>query len=182
MLKLTTQDGRTLEISRNHHLFISGSYKGENSPAKLTVTTFNKVIKHFSDGSTYETGDGVIERYGIIGNFSTDTAFQNSLNALHEAWNNGATEFTVPQDSPFKSMVEQFDDFCEENHLICVSINELGYKLSDLPRNIHIWKTTSDFERRNILVADPTGTTPADVFGGVYAKSLAKWQAIKITA
>ena len=175
MFKLKTQDGRTLDISRDYRLFISGNYKSKSTPAQLTVTTFTK-------GDYFDINQpepSLVQRYGVIGTFATNTAFKNAVVTLREAWDKGSTEFNVPQDSPFKSMDEQFDDFCEEHHLICVSINELGYKPSDIPRNIHIWKTTSDFERRNILVADPTAKTPADAWGGVYAKSFAKWQALK---
>ena len=90
---------------------------------------------------------------------------------LHDAWKSRADEFVVPQDNLPKSDVELFEDFCEKHGLTCVSINELGYTPQDTARNAKIWKTTSDFERRNILVA----TDNCDA----YSASLKKWKALQ---
>lgn len=177
-MKLVTQDGRTLEISHEYHLAVFGSVhvsgKLEGKKAKLTATTFNKVIKQFKDGTTYETGDGVVERYGVIGEFSNTTGLYKARDALQEAWANGASEFVVPQDLFAKSADEQFDDFCEEHGLTCVTINELGYHRWDIPKNLKIWRETDEFERRGILVCDPETHD--------YDKSFAKWQALQLEA
>lgn len=182
-MTIITQDGRRLDISRKYHLHICATIheasKLIGKKCKLDVTTFNKVICHFKDGSAYETGDGVVHRYGIIGEFDTYTCQDNTQKALRKAWERGDEFFIVPQDTGEKSLAERFDDFCHEHGLTCVSINELGYNHLDIARNANIWRNSGDFERRNILVADPDGDYDPNTFGGVYAKSLAKWRALQ---
>ena len=115
----------------------------------------------------------------VVGYFATQTSRRKAADMLNKAWKSGATEFTVPQDTFAKSAVEQFDDLCEEHGLTCVSINELGYHRWDIPRNLQIWRETDEFEKRGILVADPDGDYSPEEFGGAYAKSLKKWQALQ---
>ena len=187
MFKITTQDGRTLDISRNYKLNVWTEHSDNAKALSITLETnaipVQSKIRYCVNGVWHEQAcyrwhrEKVLDE--VIGYFGTLTSRDKAGMLLMDAWHNGAEFFTVPQDNFLKSASEQFDDFCEEHHLILVSINELGYKPSDIPRNIHIWKTTSDFERSNILVADPTAKTPADAFGDVFAKSLAKWQALK---
>ena len=182
MMTVTTQDGRKLQISRKYHLHVSGTVhaggKCVGKVFKLTATTFNKVICHFRDGSPYETGDGVVERCGIIGEFDTRTCQLKAWKALEDAWKNGDSEFTVPADTGEFDSAEAFDKFCEEHNLTCVLINELGYNAQDTARNAFIWRTSDDFERRNILVADIDNCCNPDDFGGAYSTSLKKWQAL----
>lgn len=186
-MKLVTQDGRTLKVSRECRLFISGFLKGNGHGATLTVTTFTKSKwddvpfseRHKHPGYEALPNRELVESYGVIGEYSTNTGRNKAADMLDEAWKSGATEFTVPQDTFEKSEAEKFDDFAAEHHLTLVSINELGYKPSDTARNMRTWQTTNEFERRNIIVADPTGNyDPAD-FGGAYSTSLAKWQALQ---
>lgn len=169
-MKLVTQDGRELELSREYHLFPMCILKCEKAPARLAITTFTKEIRTLSDGMTYETGGDIVERYGVVGEFATNTGLDAARDLLQAAWENGAEEFTVPQDTFEKSDAEKFEEFCEENHLTLVTINELGYQEGDVATNLRIWRTTDEFERRGILVADPTGE---------YATSLKKWQALQ---
>lgn len=182
MMTITTQDGRKLQISRKYHLHISGythaAGKLVGKKCKLTATTFNKVICHFSDGTPYETGEGVVERYGVIGEFNTHTCLHNVWDSLRAAWNNGATDFAVPFDSGEVNQAEAFENFCEEHGLTCAAINELGYNSQDTARNAYLWRTTNDFERRNILVADLDNNYSPNDFGGAYSTSLKKWQAL----
>ena len=184
-MTIITQDGRTLDINRKYHLFICASIHGggklSGKKCKLSVTTFNKVFRTYSDGTTYETGDGVVERYGTVGEFDTVTCLHKASDALQKAWDNQATQFIVPFDTGEIDAKEAFDNFCEEHGLTCVSINELGYNACDTYINAHIWRTTNDFERRNILVADIDDDYNPDTFGGVYAKSLAKWRALQVS-
>lgn len=172
-MKLTTQDGRTLELDHNYYLQISGSIPcgGVGKKCKLTVATFNKAIGAFSDGMTYEHGDGIVERYGTVGEYSSSTSLDKARAALDTAWKSGAEEFTVPQDTFEKTDAEKFDDYCEEHGLICVTIEELGYQPCDRIYNLKTWRETDEFERRGILVCDP------ETHG--YAKSLAKWQKLQ---
>ena len=186
-MKLVTQDGRTLEISPEHRLFISGYTKGNGHGATLTVTTFTKSKwddipfseRHKHPGYEAFPKRELVERYGIIGEYSTNTGREKAADMLNKAWKSGASEFTVPQDTFEKSDWEQFDDFAKEHHLTLVSINELGYKPSDTARNLRIWQTTNEFERRNIIVADPTDNYDPAAFGGAYSTSLAKWRALQ---
>lgn len=183
-MTIITQDGRKLQISRNFHLHICGSAhvagRLVGKKYKLSVTTFTKVIKHFSDGTAYETGDDIAERYGVVGEFDTATCFHKAFDALHAAWKNGAPEFVVPIDTGEIDAVEAFDNFCEEHDLTLVSINELGYNKLDTARNARIWRNSSEFERRNILVADIDGNYSPNDFGGAYSTSLKKWQELQI--
>ena len=178
-MKLVTQEGRELELSREYHLFPMCILKCEKAPARLAITTFTKEIRTLSSGMTYETGGDIVERYGVVGEFVTNTGLDAARDLLQAVWENGAEEFTVPQDTFEKSDDEKFNDFCEENHLTLVTINELGYKPSDIPKNLQIWKTTDEFEQRGILVADPTGEYDINAFGGAYSTSLKKWQALQ---
>ena len=178
-MKLVTQDGRTLEISREYRLFISGYLKYRGHDATVTVTTFTKSKwddipyseRHKYPG--YETFPDceVVERYGVVGEYATDTGRGIAAEMLDKAWKSGATKFTMPQDIFAKSAAEQLDDLAKEHGLTLVSINELGYTPVDTARNLHIWRTTDEFERRNIIVCDPETHS--------YETSLAKWRALQ---
>lgn len=178
-MKLVTQDGRTLELSREHRLFISGCLKCNGHGATVTVTAFTKSKwddipfseRHRHPG--YETFPNrkVIADYGVVGEYATDTGREIAAKMLDKAWQSDATEFIMPQDTFAKSAAEQLDDLAEEHGLTLVSINELGYTPGDIPRNLHIWRTTDEFERRNIIVCDPETHS--------YETSLAKWRALR---
>lgn len=172
-MTIITQDGRTLNLSRQLHLsahaghtYTLDGYIG----SEVTAATFKKKIKRLSDGTTYETGDGIVARYGVLGTYSTRTGADKAVDMLQKAWQNGATEFIMPQDNGEKSEIEIMEDFAEANNLTLCSINEVGYRPSDVARNLHIWRTTNEFERRNIIICDRYGD---------YSKSLAKWQALQ---
>lgn len=174
MLKLVTQDGRTLQISRDLHLLAGAGHRytmNGYTGSEVKAATFTKKIRTLSNGRTYDTGDELVERYGVIGTYSTKTGAENAADALNAAWKNGATKFTMPQDTGEKSDAEKLDDFAEANNLTLCSINEVGYKPADIAQNLQIWRTTDEFERRNIIIADEFGN---------YETSLAKWRAIQL--
>lgn len=184
MFRIITQDGRTLEVKRNpdvHERFTAWTSHNTNrypeleNAVKVTLDTNpRKVpckIKYSANGkereidSTYWAYDKVLDE--VVGYFDTETSRDKIAQAIEAAWKRGDSQFVVPQDSFPKTDAERFNDFCEKNHLLCVSINELGYKQSDIPRNRLIWQTSDEFERKNILVADSDGS---------YETSLNKWK------
>ena len=158
-MTLTTQDGRKIDISREYSPFISGYAKNDKHPATVTLTLFAK--------------SKIVERRGIIGTYMTDTERDKAADMLQVAWQSGATEFTMPQDTGEKSATEVFDDFCEKHGLTLCRINEVGYSKADTARNLRIWQTTDEFEKRNIIICDENGD---------YSKSFAKWKALRRTA
>lgn len=186
-MKLVTQDGRTLEISPEHSLMAWEVHVKHPRCVVVTVdSNFKKVdsvIRYYADGQWHEipnfywSCDRILEE--VVGEYATATSRHKASNMLLEAWKSGATEFIMPQDTFEKSDWEQFEDFATEHHLTLVSINELGYKPSDTARNLRIWQTTNEFERRNIIVADPTDNYDPAAFGGAYSTSLAKWRALQ---
>lgn len=177
-MKLVTQDGRELEISREHHL-TAWSYSAKH-PRCVVVTVdgaaekVDSVIRYYSDGqwheipSFYWNRDRVLE--AAVGEYATGTSRHKAAQMLQDAWQSGAPEFTMPQDTFAKSAAEELEDLAEAHGLILVSINELGYTPIDTARNLRIWRETSEFERRNIIVADEYGS---------YETSLAKWRALQ---
>ena len=96
MFKLATQDGRTICIDRKFTLFVSGYLKSSNQPAAVTVSTFDKA-----------TSD-IVERFGVVAVYSTDTEFINASKALRRAWNNGEKSFTMPADFATRDRDEAF--------------------------------------------------------------------------
>lgn len=170
-MKLTTQDGRTLELDGSLKLFVSGYQKNERHGATVTVTLFKETERKDSIFPDRE----LVARYGTVAEYSTDTGRKNAAKALEKAWASGATEFIMPQDTGEKSLVEQFNDFCDEHGLRLVTVNELGYSASDTAVNWNLWKTTDEFERQGILVAGEE----FDNFAGHYAESFRKWQALQ---
>lgn len=172
-MKLVTQDGRMLELSREYDLLISGYAKTSEHKATVTVTTFTKPIMR--EEFKYLFDRKLVERYGIVGEYSTDTGRHKAVDALHEAWKSGAEEFVMPEDTFEKSFAEQFDDFCKEHNLMTVTINELGYSSEDYSKNWYLAKNTDEFERRGILVAGEE----YDAFAGHYAESFRKWKKIQ---
>jgi len=171
-MKLVTQDGRKLELSRELDLFVSGFLKGNGHGATVTVTMFTKPI--LRKGCIFPDKE-VVERYGTVAEYSTNTGRENAAKALEKAWADGATEFIMPQDTGEKSLAEQFEDFCDAHSLRLVSMNELGYSTYDTARNWRLWKTTDEFERRGILVAGEE----FDNYAGYYIESLRKWQSLQ---
>lgn len=105
-----------------------------------------------------------------VGYYATKTGATTAAEMLNKAQHSGATELTAPQDTFAKAQWELLDDLAEEHGLTLVSINELGYTPTDTARNRRIWRTTDEFERRNIIVADEYGS---------YETSLAKWRTLQ---
>lgn len=171
-MKLVTQDGRKLELSRKLDLFVSGYLKGNDHNATVTVTMFTRPI--LREGRIFPDKE-VVERYGTVAEYSTNTGRENAAKALKKAWEDGATEFIMPQDTGEKTLLERFEDFCDAHGLRLVSMNELGYSPRDIARNGYLWKTTDEFERRGILVAGEE----FDNYAGYYIESLRKWQSLQ---
>lgn len=171
-MKLVTQDGRTIELSREYDLFVCVSLKTPEDKAKVSVTTFTKPV--MCNDSCFPDRT-LVERYGIVGEYSTDTGSCKARDAIKEAWANGAEEFVMPEDTHEKSLAEQFDDLCKEHNLMTVTINELGYSSEDYSKNWYLAKNTDEFERRGILVAGEE----YDAFAGHYAESFRKWKKIQ---
>ena len=126
MMTLITQDGRKLELSRKYRLFISGYAKNKEHGATVTLTLFTKSKWDdvpFSERHNYPDYEAfpdreIIARFGIVGEYSTDTGRTNAVEALDTAWNNGAKEFAMPQDTFEKSEAERFRDFCDEHGIL----------------------------------------------------------------
>lgn len=188
-MKLVTQDGRTLKLSRDCHLMTWTIHSDPKKIKSLRITLEGEPtkvaskIRWYEDGKWHENPDFYWHHNVIldevVGEYETETSRRKAADMLDEAWKSGASEFVMPQDTFEKSLAEQFDDFCEEHGLTLVSINELGYSPDDTARNLHIWKTTDEFERRGILVADDFGNYDDKEFGGAYAASFKKWQALQ---
>lgn len=170
-MKLTTQDGRTLELDSNLDLFVSGYLKNERHGATVTVTLFKETERKDSGFPDHK----LVTSYGTVAEYSTNTGRENAAKALEKAWASGATEFIMPQDKGEKSLAEQFEDYVREHGLRLVTVNELGYSASDTAVNWNLWKTTDKFERQGILVAGEE----FDNFAGHYAESFRKWQALQ---
>lgn len=176
-MKLTTQDGRTIELSREYQLSISGYLKNGSHKSQVTVKTFTKSKwddvpfseRHLHRG--YETfpKHELVEDYGIVGEYSTDTGRAQVVKALDEAWKNGASEFTMPQDTFTKSEYEQVSDFAEEHGLTMLLLGEPGYTQKERAKCARLAQETDYWERRNCLVSDGHGS---------YKASLAKWKAL----
>lgn len=160
-MTLTTQDGRTIDISREYSPFISGYAKNDKHPATVTLTLFTK--------------SKIVERCGIIGTYMTDTGRDKAADMLRAAWQSGATEFTMPQDTFEKSATEVFDDFCEKHGLTLATADEtaIGLKGCALGEARRLAHETDYWERHNVLIADENGD---------YSKSFAKWKALRRTA
>lgn len=172
MFRIITQDGRTLEIKRNpavHEILSAWTdhnlkrYPELEDALTVTFETNPRYVE--TEHNSYWHFDKVLNE--VVGYFKSDSSRQKASDMLRAAWNRGDSQFVVPQDNLPKSDAERFEDFAAENNLICVSINELGYKQSDIPRNLRIWRTSDHFERQNILVADEDGS---------YETSLKKWK------
>lgn len=190
-MKLKTQDGRTLELNRNFRLNIWTGHTVSDGENALSITLETEPVKvaskvrYTTDSGELREQETFYQRRGtvldtVVGYFDTDTSRNKVAEMLDDAWKNGADEFVVPQDNLAKSDDELFEDFCEKHGLTCVSINELGYTPQDTARNEKTWKTTSDFEHRNILVA--ADNFDINDFGGAYSTSLKKWQALHKSA
>lgn len=177
---ITTQDGRKLNINRNHRLSTWANLNDRQNVLIIKVET--EAVK-----VPYKTTQGAASFYwhretvlkDVVGEYKTKTSRDKASELLNAAWETGAPVFTVPQDAFAKTAWEQFEDFCEEHNLTLMAIDELGYTDEDEMRNRRTWQTTSDFERRNILVADPTGKYDIDAFGGAYSTSFKKWLALQ---
>lgn len=177
MLKLITQDGRTLNLSRDYHLHIWAIHSDPQKADKVTITLEGdaKLVERRGsvDGKefTFQSWEHDVKFDAVIGTYPTEVRREKVAQMLRVAWQSDTTQFTMPQN--FELVLtehEAFDDFCEQNHLTQCAINELGYTPQDTARNLHIWRTTNEFERRNILICDEYGD---------YSMSLAKWQALQ---
>lgn len=169
-MTIITQDGRKLDVSRKYHLHISGYYKTREHKAVITATKFTKKISTFSDGTTFAHGGEAVMTYGTIGEYATDTGMKHVADMLWKAWENGAEEFTMPQDAFKKSAFEELEDFCQENGLIMAGNDELGVTEWGKTEGKHLAQTSDYWERHNIIVSDDYGD---------YSASLAKWKALQ---
>lgn len=171
MFTIITQDGRTLEIKRNpdvHECFMAWTiHNTQRYPElenALTVTFETNPRYVEGEHNSYWVFDKVLNE--VVGYFDTESSRHNVSEMLLAAWKRGDSQFVVPQDNLPKTDAERFQDFCEKHNLTLASVNELGYRQSDIPRNLRLWKTSDHFERQNILVADENGS---------YETSLNKW-------
>ena len=180
-MKLTTQDGRTLNLDREYLLHISGYSKTSEHKAQVTLTTFTKSKwddvpfseRHLHRG--YETFPKreLVERYGVVGEYATDTGRAQAVKALDDAWKNGADEFTMPQDTFTKSEQEEIEDFCEAHGLGMLILGEPGFNEAERRECARLARETDYWERRGFLVTDGHGS---------YRKSLAKYKALHTEA
>ena len=168
-MTIITQDGRKLEISHEHDILISGYAKNREHKATVTVTTFTKPIPH--EGFKFIHDRELVMRYGVIGEYATNTGRNHAADMLRQAWENGAEDFVMvmPPDIFEKSIHEAEEDFCEEHGLIMVGLDELGYTEREKRHGAHLAQTSDYWERRNIIVSDGQGD---------YSASLAKWKAL----
>lgn len=177
-MTITAQDGRKINLSREHRLHIGGYCKNSQHGAVVTATLFTKSKWDdvpYSERHKYRDYEPfparkIVADFDVIGTYTTNTGREKAADMLQKAWQSGATEFIMPQDNGEKSGIEIMEDFAEANNLTLCSINEVGYRPSDVARNLHIWRTTNEFERRNIIICDRYGD---------YSKSLAKWKALQ---
>lgn len=181
-MTLTTQDGRTLEISREYRLNVWTTLGDPQKANDVSITVEGEAKqverrgRHNLFGKweefTYQGWEHDVKMRETVGKYPTEVRRNKVANMLRAAWEAGVAEFAMPQNSDIVlTENEQFADFCEEHGLMVVSINELGYKPSDVGKNLRIWQETDEFERRGILVCDP------ETHG--FEKSLAKWQALQ---
>lgn len=176
-MTITTQDGRTVEFPADAKIHFWAvlpiSAKGANrvdafidgKPALMPADAEKDLP---TDPIHYRAAWGkLIDKFATVGYYATKTGATTAAKMLTKARDNGATEFTVPQDTFEKSEAEALEDFAAANHLTLCAINELDYTPQARARNLHIWRTTDEFERRNIIICDEYGS---------YAQSLAKWR------
>jgi len=154
-MTLITQDGRKIKLHRWDRPFFG---------APRINYHYNEIYCTLLD----EAGKP-IKYHGTIGRYFDAKKSEELVTALRTAWNNDEAEFTLPQDTD-TNPIEALEDFAEKHGLTLCRINEVGYSKADTARNLHIWQTTDEFERRNILIVDENGS---------YEKSLAKWKALQ---
>jgi len=173
-MTLITQDGRTLEMRHAENLrnecvasvefWHGGDWRTGKAYSVISVAEFELT----ADGKT----KAVIYRQDV-GIFKNSEAHKVSA-AIWQAFNSGMECFIVPNHDDETAKVcaehEETERLIKEHGLIVASIHELGYSKEDTARNLHIWQTTDEFERRNILIVDENGS---------YEKSLAKWKALQ---
>lgn len=182
-MTLITQDGRTIDISREYSPFISGYAKNDKHPATVTLTLFTKSKWDnvpYSERRKYPDYEAfperkIIAKFGVIGTYMTDTGRDKAADMFLAAWQRGATEFTMPQDTFAQSATEVFDDFCEKHGLTLATADEtaIGLKGCALGEARRLAHETDYWERHNVLIADENGD---------YSKSFAKWKALRRTA
>lgn len=156
MLKLTTQDGRTIELHRWDNPFFGAP----------------RINHHYNEVycTLLDEADKPIKYHGTIGRYFDESKAEALVTALRKAWASDANEFTMPQDTD-PDPVELFDDFCEKHGLTLATADEtaIGLKGGALGEARRIARETDYWERRNVLIADENGD---------YSKSLAKWKAL----
>lgn len=176
-MTIWTQDGRKLEVSREYKLLVSGYSKSRDAKATIKITTLTKskwddipysARRKYSDYEAFPDRE-VVMRYGVIGEYATNTGRNMVAEALEQAWNYGAEEFLMPPDNFAKSAFEKIEDFCEEHNLIMAGLDELGYSAGQKAKGRELALTSDYWEKRGVIVSDDYGD---------YSASLAKWKAI----
>lgn len=172
-MKLTTQDGRTIELSREYQL----STWTSNKELRVTLESAGErvacVNSYLSDGKWHEVPgfywkrDKILD--AVVGTYATSTSCHKASEALRAAWESGADEFTIPQDAFTKTEYEQVEDFAEEHGLTMLLLGEPGYTQKERAKCARLALETDYWERRNCLVSDGHGS---------YKASLAKWKAL----
>lgn len=175
-MKLTTQDGRTIELSRDYHLFIGGYLKGNGHKANIKVATFTKSkwedvpwSEHHKYPDYKAFDSEIVQSYGVVGEYATNTGRKLAAEALDKAFKSGVDEFAMPQDTFTASEHEQLEDFCEKHGLTMLCEGEPGYNPKERAECKRLARETDYWERNGCLVSDGHGD---------YSKSLAKWKAL----
>ena len=150
-MTITTQDGRKLEISREYRLnvWMSPSDPQKANDMGITLEGEAKPVerrgRHNLFGKweefTYQGWERDVKMRETVGKYPTEVRRAKVAKMLRAAWEAGVAEFAMPQNSDIVlTEDEQFADFCEEHGLTVISINELGYKPSDVCKNLRIWQ------------------------------------------
>lgn len=176
-MTIITQDGRRLEVSGEYDLLISGYSKSREHKATIKIATFTKSKWDdipYSERHKYPDYEAfpereLVMRYGVIGEYATDTGRRQVADALWQAWKYGAEEFIMPPDYYGKSAFEEIEDFCQEHKLIMAGLDELGYTAGQKAIGRELALTSDYWEKRGVIVSDDYGD---------YSASLANWQAI----
>lgn len=157
-MTLITQDGRKIKLHRWDRPFFGAP----------------RINRHYNEiyCTLLDEAGKPIKYYSNIGRYFDADKAEALVTALEAAWNNDEAEFTLPQDTDTDPL-EVLNDFCKKHGLTLCRINEVGYSNADTARNLRIWQTTDEFEKRNIIICDENGS---------YEKSLAKWKAWRKSA
>ena len=172
-MKLTTQDGWTIELSREYQLFTWASNKELHVTLESAGERVASVIRYRHDGKEQEIPNFYWKRDkildAVVGTYATSTSCRKASEALRAAWKSGADEFTIPQDAFTKTEYEQVEDFAEEHGLMMLTLGEPGYTQKERAKCARLARETDYWEKHNYLVSDEYGS---------YKASLAKWKAL----